>query len=218
MNQPETAPQKLRRLQIKLALNLAINGFFPPLLYALLRPIVASDTIALALVSGVTAVRIVVGWIWNRKLSWISLATLLGLAVAVIVSQLLGGNPLPLKLHGPLITGLIGAALLISVIVRKPLFFPLLRLLARSQPTFAIQIENGLSDPENRRHLTIITAAIGLVLILKTAVDVLLALTLPTDSLLVVARLFNWGVWGSAALLIWWIRKNWRHSIELNQS
>src|SRR6185369_11538014 len=101
MDQPEIASQNRRQTQLKLVLNLTINGLFPPLLYALLRPYVATDSIALALIGGVTAIWIAVGWLWRRRVNWISLFTLLGLTIAIVASQLLGGNALPLKLRGP---------------------------------------------------------------------------------------------------------------------
>src|SRR6266511_870161 len=92
MEQTDENRKLPRQLSLKLALNLAINALFPPLLYALMRPYVATDGAGLALVGGVTAIWIVISWIWQRRLSWISLFTLLGLAVAVVLSQMLGGN------------------------------------------------------------------------------------------------------------------------------
>lgn len=51
----------------------------------------------------------------------IGVITIFGLFIAIVVSALSGGSPLPLKLYHPLIASIAGLILLISIVIKRPL-------------------------------------------------------------------------------------------------
>ena len=55
----------------------------PLLIYALLRPLLASDIVALAFAAAVPALRTLALWVWRRRVDWIGLHAVLGFGLAL---------------------------------------------------------------------------------------------------------------------------------------
>lgn len=149
----------------------------PVVLYGLIRPHVSSDALALG-VSGAVPLLYSLGFvIVRRKIDYIALISTIGFSVACVVSFLVGGSSLPLKLYEALITLTIGLVLLVAVVIRRP--FPIGQLLRL--PSATKQTNSSLG------------AMIGGFLVLHSLLHVTLAVSLSTSSYLIASRLVNWG-------------------------
>jgi hypothetical protein len=183
------------------------------ILDALLRPLLASDAYALAIAAAISALRTVALWIRRRRVDWIGAYAVLGFSLALAITVLLAGNAFLLEVHGSLLTGAIGLVLLASEVVRKPLLEPVSRAFARKGPQGSSILESASIDPAGRQRiagrLPIITTVPGLAFFGNAVVHVILALTLPTATLLVLFRLATIAILGGGvALLAWLCRRN----------
>ena len=87
----ETEPvKKFDQQRGKFLLSLAINGVVPLILYALLRPLVASDTTALAVSGAIPLLWTLVQWLRCRRINWINGTSVLGFGIALGISILTG--------------------------------------------------------------------------------------------------------------------------------
>lgn len=138
-------------------------------LYSLLRSNLATDTGALAISGAIPAIWIIVHWVKRNRVDWISLLGMFGLAIALVVTILSGRDSLSLKLYHPAVAGTIGAIFLFSVVIRKPLLI-----------TFFTSFKFGdlqrFNQPLVRKKITIVTAVIGVVLLIDTLIQVVMAL------------------------------------------
>ncbi len=196
----EEARQRFRQVRIKLIERLAVNALVPVVLYLLLRPLFADDATPLAIAGVVPALRTITLWIWRRRVDWIGVYAVLGLAVAIAASVLSGGNTLLLKVHAEFLTGAIGLVLFISALMKRPLL----------QPILQIWIQNSLeqsSNPVSYKNITLITALLGLALLGNAAAHIVLALTLPTATFLGLSRVVTLALLGGGLAFIWWMRR-----------
>ncbi len=161
-----------------------VNIVAVPVAYILIRPRLGSDAAALALVGTIPVVWTIAFFAVRRHIDPIGAFAVLSFGIALLVSALAGGSALPLELHWEFVlTGLLGLAFLVSAAVRKPLL-PLL-----------VERLHGEALPAGRR-MTVPTVIIGATLLAGALVHVILALTLPVRSYLVVSRLAGWGIYG----------------------
>jgi hypothetical protein len=195
----------------KLILSLAINALLPLLLYAWLRPLLASDAIALAITGSIPAIQTVALWVGRRRLDWIGAYAALGFSLALVVSVFLAGNAILLEVHGSLLTGIIGLVLLVSVAMRKPLLEPVLQAFAERGPQGSSISGRASIDPVGgqrlARHIPVITTVLGLAFFANAVVHIVLALTLPTATFLVVSRLATLAILGGGVALLAWMRR-----------
>lgn len=200
--------QSLRR---KLILSLAINALLPLLLYALLRPLLASDAVALAFAATVPGLRTLVLWIWRRRVDWIGVHAVFGFGLALGLTVLLAGNVFLLKVHGSLLIGILGLVLLVSVAIRKPLLEPVLRVFERSGPQVPNVLEKASIDPASRKRivgrLPLITTVVGLAFFVDALAHVILALTTPTATYLALSHLLTIAILGGGAAFLAWVRR-----------
>lgn len=104
----------------------------------------------------------------------------------ITFSFLLGGSSLPFKLFRPALTGIIGLAFLISAVIRKPLILTIIKALKHKVPEGL-----GNSMPDRGfppKKMTIITAVAGLVLLGDAVTHIIMAISLPTGTFLLMSR------------------------------
>jgi hypothetical protein len=211
MSQAKENLSDLPQLRRKLILSLAINGLLPLIVYALLRPFLASDALALAIAGAIPALRTVVLWIGRRRVDWIGAYAVLGFSLALAITVILAGNAFLLEVHGSLLTGTVGLILLVSLAFRKPLLEPILRAFMSHTPQSSMIQESASDDPVDHQRLTerspILTTVIGLALFGNALVHVILALTLPTATFLALSRLATLAILGGGAALLAWLRR-----------
>ena len=149
----------------------------PIVVYALLRPDVSSDAVALGIAGAIPVLYGIVVALVRRRIELFALVSGIGFSVAAVVSVLADGSSLPLKLDEAVITFAIGLVLLVAALIRRPLpIRPLLRM-----PLGDDQIDGPLG------------VAVGGFLVLHALVHVALAVELSTSSYLVLSRVVNWG-------------------------
>lgn len=188
-----------RAIPWKLAALGAATSVAPVALYLLIRPYVTNDTVALAIAAAAPAVLTVTAAIWRRQVRLLSLLAAIGVGLAVTVTLVTGGGSLPLKLYRPGITGVVGLALLVSVLVDRPLLGPVLRLLAARR-----NIRLSLS----RKTLTAVTTIAGIGLVVEAVGTLVLAFVLPTGAYLIAARVVRIVVIGIClAVMVWYAKR-----------
>ena len=218
MSQSKEIPTRFRQIRGKLILSLVINGLLPLVLYTLLRPLLASDAYALAIAGAIPAVRTMALWIGRRRFDLIGAYAVLGFAIALAVTAFLAGNAFLLKIHGSLVTGTIGLVLLISVVVRKPLLEPLFQGFTRGAEGSSILERESIDSASRQRiaqRIPIITTMIGLAFFGDALAHVILALTLPTATFLVLSRLATIVILGGGVASLSWLR---HHNTSLTGS
>jgi hypothetical protein len=170
----------------------------PLLLYFLARSYVDSDTVALAVSAVVPAVVTVVAAAWRRQVRLLSGLALVGVGVALAATAMTGGSTLPLKLYRPIITGVVGLALLLSALLRRPLLAPILDRLAGQLPVPTLP----------HRAATVVTVIIGVSFLIESLATVSLALTMPTGAFLITSRLVRIAVFvAGAAVAVRYLRR-----------
>jgi hypothetical protein len=166
----------------------AATSVTPLALYFLVRPLVGSDTAALAVGAAAPAAGTLVAAAWRRQLRVLGLLTVVGLGAALVATVISGGSSLPLKLYRPLFTGAAGLAMIVSVALGRPLLVPALCALAGRMPVGSVP----------RRTATVVTAIVGVAFLVEAAVTVLLALSLPTGAFLIASRVVRFAIIGGA--------------------
>jgi hypothetical protein len=170
----------------KAARRAALLMLIPVVVYALVRPYVSSDTLALGIASAIPILYSLGLAIFRHEFDPIALVSGIGFAVACVVAVLTGGNSLPLKLDEAFITFAVGIVLLVAVVIRRP--FPLGRLLR-------------IPDADSRVN-SALGAMIGAFLVLHAVLHFVLAVSLSTGSYLVLSRVVNWGTLVVGGLLL----------------
>jgi hypothetical protein len=188
---------------LALLTRLMVNLVAPVLTYVLVRPHVHSDIIALVIGAAIPIVYTAGILVWHRRLDAIGVIAIVCFVFGLLLALVTGGNELAFKLREDIWTGPAGLACLISVAVRRPLFFVVLRLAARRNPGLA----ERAGDPQVRWMMSVTTAAIGVILLVHALVMVALALTTSTTTFLALSRPLSLAiVGGGLAALVWWIR------------
>ena len=163
----------------------------PVLAYAIVRPLVGSDALALGIAGAIPVVYSIVLAAVRRRIDPLALLTAIGFSLACLASVLAGGSSLPLKLHEATITFGIGLVMLVAVVIGRPL--PAGRLLRVPSATRAIDSALG--------------AMIGGFLVLHALLHLALAVSLSTGSYVVASRVVDWGTLAIGALgLSAWLR------------
>lgn len=162
----------------KQALRRAVLLMVSPLVvYAVVRPIVSSDALGLAIAAAIPVLYSIVLAFVRRRIDPVAGLSAVGFSVACLISVLTGGSSLPLKLHEAFITFGIGVVLIIAVLIQRPV--PIARLLRVPSPD---------------RHIdSSIGAIVGGFLILHALLHFALAASLSTSSFLVAGRIIDWG-------------------------
>jgi hypothetical protein len=181
--------------------RLAAGLLLPLATYTLIRNVIGSATGALAITEAGAAVWLIGVAVARRRIEPVAVLSTLTVAVALAVYALTGGDPLALKLRRGAVTGTIGIAALASVAIGRPLLIVVTRHVAKLNPERGPEIEARLSDPRRRRALTILTAIIGATFALDGAIQIALALIVPTGSFVADSTASRIAVLGSGAVL-----------------
>jgi hypothetical protein len=143
----------------------------------LIRPHVGSSAMALALAGSIPAAYTLVMLAVRRRLDPVGVVSVASFGIGVLVSWASGGNTVALELQDPALTGLIGIACLVSVIIGRPLHPVILRLLGHGNARYA-----DIADRTHGRTSMVSTTIIGLALTGHAAAVAALALTEPTST------------------------------------
>jgi hypothetical protein len=149
----------------------------PVLAYALVRPAVSSDALALAIAAAIPIVYGIALAFVRRRIDLLAVLSVLGFSLACLISVLTGDSSLPLKLHEAFITFGIGLVLVVGVLVGRPL--PIGRLLRL--------------HPPDKQLDRVLGAMVGGFLLLHALLHLALAASMSTSSYLVAGRVVDGG-------------------------
>ena len=171
---PMAIDPSARRSMRRRALPLLVG---PLVVYAVVRPLVSSSTLALGIAGAIPVLYSIVLAVVRRRIDLFALISGVGLSVACLVSALTGGSSLPLKVDEAVITFGIGLVLLIAALIRRPI--PIAKLLRVPTPTKQTDGPLGV--------------AVGGFLILHALIHIALAVSLSTSSYVGASRVVDWG-------------------------
>jgi hypothetical protein len=196
MDQPSMLPG-LRSL----VRQLVIAGVFPIVGYALLRPHVPGDAVALAIVLVFPAADVLGERVWRRRFEPIGIIVLAGICIGLIGAVALHGDPLLLKMRESLLTGVFGLVCLLSLAAPRPVMFYLGRAFATGGDAGqAAEFDKRWLLPTVPRRFRISTTVWGISLTGEAAVRTALALNVSTQLFLVLSQVISWTVLGG---LLW---------------
>jgi hypothetical protein len=192
------------RVRRMLMLRLSVYAILPAVAFPFLRPHVPSDTVALAILGSIPAC--VTSWwfVWRRRLDPIGLLAVMGFGIALLLSLVWPNKGLLLKLHESALTASIGLTFLVSAGFGKPLHAIVRQRLRRGAPS-----EKHPRDlSRDRSRSIVISAIIGAIFLIHAAVHNILAITLRTETFLVVSRIIGLCIFAAgAAVLIRYVRR-----------
>jgi hypothetical protein len=168
-----------------LSVRLAVAVVAPAVAYGVVRPMVGSDAAALAAAGAIPLGYNVVLAVSRRRIDRLGVLSALSLALGCLLSALLHGDALPLKLKLASVTFVVGVILLTGVLVRRPI--PLGRML-RIPPSLRIDSTLG--------------ALIGGFLVLHALLHLALAVLLSTQAYVVASPIIDWGTLGLGFLAL----------------
>lgn len=182
--QPDWPPRLSPRMLVSMLPSVLANIAAPAVAYSLVRPQVSTSAGAL-----LAAMAIPVAWTlgtfaWRRRADRLGLASVAVSLVALGVSYFAGHSTLTLELQDPAETGALALACLVSVIMRRPLWLMVLRLLARGNA----QAARLLAGPSARHNATVETLIIGAMFGVHAVAITILALTVPTGTFVALSR------------------------------
>jgi hypothetical protein len=175
--------------------QILLAGVLPVMGYALLRPHVSSDAVALAAVLVFPLAEVLSERIWRGRYDPIGIISLIGIGGGLVGALALNGDPLLLKIRESLVTGLFGVACLVSLLLRRPLMFHLGRSFATGgDADKAKEFDKRWDLPTVPRRFRFSTMVWGTTLVGEAVVRTGLAITMPTQRFLILSQLINWSV------------------------
>ena len=199
-SQPEVTRSMVPSLRL-LAPQLVVAGVLPVVAYAMLRPHVASDATALAAVMVFPLAEIVFERVRHGRFEPIGIIALMGIAVGLLGALVFQGDATLLKVRESLFTGVFGLICLGSLGARRPAMFYLGRSFATGDdPVKVREFDTIWELPGVPRRFLFVTAVWGVALVAEAVVRTVLALTVATQTFLVITPILNWSVIGA---LLW---------------
>lgn len=172
------------RQYLNIALSVAGNFLVPWALFHFSEPRFG-ETGAIYIAAVVPAVWSLIQLAWKRKIDAMTMLALAGIALSLIAVAL-GGSPKTLLLRDSLITGIIGIALVVSALVRRPLFYAMVRAAAGSMNERAREMLDAFAEQAAFRNaMSVATIFAGCLAIVETVVMVALVQAMPADQFLI---------------------------------
>jgi hypothetical protein len=178
----------------KIGPGVLINLVAPIVVFELIKSTLDNDTLSLAIGAAVPLLWTLGRFLATRVVDPIGVAGIGLYGAGLVVVWLTGGSALGLELRDAGPTGLIGLACLGSVVVRRPLIVPLLRLVGRTVTM-------------DRHSATVVTGLFGATLVAHAAALTVLALSLSVGSYVAVHQLVGLSVVAVGVAGIWWYRR-----------
>lgn len=182
-----------RRPAPRLIAGLAV----PVIAFFVILRLVGNATGALAITDAIPLLWVLGYGIWRRRVEPIGLIAVAVFALALVLTIVFGGSPLPLELRRSWFPGVVGLACLISLAARRPLLVIVVAKVAAARSQETDEPGADLDSPGARRSLTVMTAIIGVTGTADAIAQIVLALTVSTSTFVVVARVASYAIIGS---------------------
>jgi intracellular septation protein A len=177
-----------------------INAIAPYIVYQLAEPH-TGGVIALALSAVPPAIESVWSVVRKRKLDIASVLVLGGIAVSLVLIAL-GGSERVLLLRDSLITSVVGLAIAISAVFRRPIFYYLFRQLQGVEPDL--------------RTMRVLSIVMGLGLVVEMAVRTAMVYAMTTSRFLLISPFVQYGMTG--LLVAWAVFYMRRHARRIHRA
>jgi hypothetical protein len=204
--QPSNTPAQARRADRpgalkSLASSLIINALCPFLLYRLLEPHFAADSLRPLLYATIfPVIGLLLGFILQRTVDVIAILAMAGLMLHVVVTLLARSVGVALVIRS-LDGTLIGLALIVSALIDRPFILYVARQFVAGADSDQAAILRRLIENDCAHTFFTITLVWGICLIAMSGLHVVLALKLAPANFLLVSPIV--GVVTIAALLVW---------------
>lgn len=171
----------------------------PICVYFLVRRHVRTDADALIIAGCFSAAWIFVQFVRQRRVDIIGALVLLGFAVGIVGSTLLGGNAYLLKVRDSFLTGAFGIACVVTVFTHeRPAFFYLSRYFSAGTDKEKVLAYNRLHElPTGRHAFRVLSVVWGIGLFVEAGFRLTLAGLLPTGTFLAVSPFVTASIIGS---------------------
>ncbi len=160
-------------------LRLIAGVALPWVAYLLIRALTGSSVEALAITDAVPSAWLITAGIARRRVDPIAVLSATTVMVALAAYALSGGDPLAIELRRGAVTGTLGIVGLASVAFGRPLLLLVAENVARLNPDRP-EMAARLAQPDRRRAVSILTAIIAATFTIDGAVQIALALIVPT--------------------------------------
>jgi hypothetical protein len=179
--------------------SLLFGAALPIGVYFIVRRHVPSDTQALIVAGCFSAGWILLQFVRQRTVDLVGVAVLVGFALGVITSTLLGGNAYMLKVRDGFFTLLFGVACIVTLSTHdRPAFFYVSRYLSAGKDPVKVAAFDRLHDlPVGRHTFRTLSAVWGIGLIVEASTRLALAELLPTGTFIAVSPFITGSVIGS---------------------
>jgi hypothetical protein len=173
----------------RLAPNILVAGVLPIVAYAVLRPHVSSDAVALATVMVFPVGEILFERLRFGRFEPIGIISLIGITTGLVGALVTHGDAFLLKLRDSILTGMFGAVCLASLPARRPAMFFLGKAFATGgDPVKGAEFDEMWGLPGVARQFRIVTAVWGVGLVAEAVARTIMALSLSTQVFLVVSQ------------------------------
>ncbi len=187
--------------------SMVIANLVPLAVYFGLHRSGASDIKALGLAWVLPVAWTIGSSLMRRRLNLPGLLGAFVYGVALFFAVFLGAGALAIKLHKPVVSGIIGLVCIVSVALRRPILVAIVRR-AYAGSRRGASIEKAINRPWTQRRLLRLTLFIGLAALANAALQTVLALSLSTSAFLVANAVVHWAaavclVVGLIGWLVW---------------
>ncbi|MEM5385571.1 VC0807 family protein [Paraburkholderia phymatum] len=198
---------KMRPAQV---LELVVNLLLPWVTYRLAQPY-WGETGGLIASAAPPVIWSVIELVRFRRVDALALMVLLGIVLS-IGAMALGGDSRVLLMRESLVSGAIGAAFLLSLLLRRPIIFYLTRaFVAREMTNGAAHVDMLWRErPAFARALRVLTVTWGVGLITETSLRIWMAWHWPIERVLVVSPVVGYGIFGGLMVWTFWYRRTMR--------
>jgi hypothetical protein len=169
--------------------SLIFGGALPIGVYFLARRHVHSDTQALIIAGCFSVGWNILQFVRQRRVDVVGAAVLVGFALGVITSELLGGNAYMLKVRDGFLTLLLGVACIVTIYTHdRPALFYVSRYLSAGNDPVKVSAFDRLHElPIGRRTFRLLSVVWGIGLVVEASARLTLADILPTGTFLAVS-------------------------------
>ena len=179
--------------------SLVWGAVLPISVYFLVRSHVHTDAQALIVAGGFSVAWVILQFVRRRRVDVVGAAVLLGFAVGVVSSTLLGGNEYVLKVRDAGFTALFGVICIVTLFThdRPALFYVGRYLSAGSDPAKVSAFDRLHEVPMGRHAFRVLSVLWGIGLVVEAGTRMVFADVLPTGTFLAVSPFITAGVIGS---------------------
>ncbi|MGA2931161.1 MAG: VC0807 family protein [Acidimicrobiales bacterium] len=178
--------------------SLVFGAALPIGVYFLARPHVSTDATALIVAGCFSVGWIVLQFVRQRKVDVVGAVVLLGFAVGVVSSTLLGGNAYVLKVRDAFFTALFGVACIVTLFTHdRPALFYVSRYLSAGNDPDKVSAFDRLHElPIGRHTFRVLSVVWGIGLVVEASCRLTLADIMPTGTFLAVSPVITASVIG----------------------